>query len=70
MYFVSWDDGKKEKKVETIDEAMMFAKKINVFVKITNENASFELVGMFGVDTIKNGSCPDGVEYTWKKRRN
>jgi hypothetical protein len=25
---------------------------------------------MFGADTIKDGKCPDGVEYSWMKRRN
>lgn len=26
-------------------------------------------VGQAGVDSIVDGKCPDGVDYTWKKRR-
>lgn len=29
-----------------------------------------DMVGKFGVDEVKNGKTPDGVEYTWVKRRN
>lgn len=28
-----------------------------------------EIVGTMGVDSIKDGLCPDGVEYSWRKRR-
>jgi hypothetical protein len=28
-----------------------------------------EIVGRFGADSIKDGKCPDGVDYTWMKRR-
>ena len=28
-----------------------------------------EIVGSMGVDSIKDGLCPDGVEYSWRKRR-
>ena len=55
-------------KHETLSGAMMFAKTINEFVTITN--GEMEFVGKFGVDTIKDGKCPDGVDYTWMKRRN
>ena len=51
----------------TLDEAMVFAKGYAEFVSIVGD--SFELVGMFGADEIKEGVLPDGHEYTWKKRR-
>ena len=31
------------------------------------EGGEFEIVGMFGVDSIKDGVCPDGVKYDWNK---
>ena len=53
--------------VMTLEEAMNTAKAMNEFVSIKSKD--FELVGMFGADSIKDGKCPDGVDYTWKKRR-
>jgi hypothetical protein len=38
---------------------------MNEFVTI--KGADFEIVGMFGVDSIKDGVCPDGVKYDWNK---
>lgn len=52
-------------KVMTLDEAMQTAKSMNEFVTITGPD--FEIVGMFGVDSIKDGKCPDGVAYDWNK---
>jgi hypothetical protein len=52
----------------TLEDAMNFAKGYGKFVTITNDEMEF--VGKFGVDTIKDGKCPDGVDYTWMKRRN
>ncbi len=49
----------------TLDEAMHTAKVMNEFVTITGPD--FEMVGMFGVDSIKDGKCPDGVAYDWNK---
>jgi hypothetical protein len=49
----------------TLNEAMLFAKAVNVFVTI--KGPEFEVVGHFGVDTIKDGVCPDGVAYDWNK---
>ena len=43
----------------SLDEAMKHAKLLNEFVTITGP--SFEIVGMFGVDSIKDGKCPDGI---------
>ena len=51
--------------VMTLDEAMRTAKAMNEFVTI--KSVDFEMVGMFGVDSIKNGLCPDGVKYDWNK---
>jgi len=51
--------------VATLDEAMHTAKAMNEFVSITGPD--FEIVGMFGVDTVKDGVCPDGVKYDWDK---
>ena len=31
------------------------------------EKEGMEVVGVFGVDSIKNGKCPDGVAYDWNK---
>jgi len=49
----------------TLDEAMHTAKVINEFVTIIGPD--FEIVGMFGVDSVKNGLCPDGIAYDWNK---
>ena len=58
--------GKEEQfKVLTLGEAMNVAKSLNEFVTIRGPD--FEIVGMFGVDSIKDGVCPDGVEYDWNK---
>ena len=60
--------GKEETfKVLTLAEAMNLAKHMNEFVTI--KGADFEVCGMFGVDSIVDGKCPDGVDYTWRKRR-
>ena len=53
---------------DTLDQAICFAKTVNAFVTI--KGGEMEIVGVFGADTIKDGKCPDGVDYTWKKRRN
>jgi hypothetical protein len=58
--------GKEETlKVLTLAEAMNVAKSMNEFVTISGPD--FEIVGMFGVDSIKDGKCPDGVAYDWNK---
>ena len=51
--------------VLTLDEAMHTAKVMNEFVTIRSKD--FEVCGMFGVDSIQNGKCPDGVAYDWNK---
>jgi hypothetical protein len=46
---------------------MDWAKCLEKFVTISGNG--MEIVGVYGADTIKDGKCPDGVDYTWKKRR-
>jgi len=55
------------KEFETLTLAMAWAKELGEFVTITVNG--MEIVGRFGADSIVNGKCPDGVDYTWKKRR-
>ena len=54
--------------VLSLDDAMKYAKTLNEFVIISGNG--MEIVGLFGADSIKEGMCPDGVPYTWMKRRN
>lgn len=46
-------------------EAMAFANAVGVFVTI--KGPDFEVCGVFGVDSVKDGKCPDGVTYDWNK---
>jgi hypothetical protein len=58
--------GKEETfRVLTLAEAMNVAKSMNEFVRIVGKD--FEVCGIFGVDAVKDGLCPDGVAYTWNK---
>ena len=52
-------------KFDGLDDAMLAAKYIDEFVTIKGNN--FEVVGIFGVDSIEDGVCPDGVKYDWNK---
>jgi hypothetical protein len=49
----------------TLNEAMAFAKTVGMFVTI--KGPDFEVCGIFGVDSVKEGLCPDGVAYDWNK---
>ena len=49
----------------TLDEAMSFAKTVGAFVTI--KGADFEVCGIFGVDEVTDGKCPDGIAYDWNK---
>jgi len=49
----------------TLDSAMQAAKAVGFFVTIKGPN--FEVCGKFGVDSVKDGVCPDGVAYDWNK---
>jgi hypothetical protein len=51
--------------VMTLEEAMHTAKVMNEFVTITGPD--FEVCGIFGVDSVKEGKTPDGVTYDWNK---
>jgi len=55
------------KEFETLALAMAWAKELGEFVTIKING--MELVGKFGADSIVDGKCPDGADYTWKKRR-
>jgi hypothetical protein len=44
---------------------MMFAKMTGSFVTITGPD--FEVCGRFGVDSVVDGHCPDGIVYDWNK---
>lgn len=50
---------------ESLDSAMMFAKMTGTFVTITGPD--FQVCGRFGVDSVKDGHCPDGIVYDWNK---
>ena len=65
MYKVICDE--KEVEVFDLSAAMELANMLGKFVTI--EGNGMEIVGCFGADSIKEGVCPDGVEYTWRKRR-
>ena len=57
----------KVKELEFVDlnSAMDYAKSLNEFVSIVGDD--FEVCGMFGVDSVRNGKCPDGFAYDWNK---
>ena len=69
MYKVVWkvNDDQFEREFDNLGPAMDWAKTIAKFVTISGNG--MEIVGKFGVDSIEDGLCPDGVEYNWKKRR-
>lgn len=69
MYKVVWKyNGEEfERDFDNLASAMEWAKTLTIFVTISG--GQFEIVGKFGVDSIKDGLCPDGTEYSWKKRR-
>ena len=54
-----------EYEVYSLNDAMFLAKKMNEFVSI--KGTDFEVCGMFGVDSVVDGKCPDGVAYDWNK---
>jgi hypothetical protein len=65
MYKVISKIGNKLHECSTLDQAMRFSKDWGGFVTITGPD--FEVCGIFGVDSIKEGVCPDGVAYDWNK---
>lgn len=65
MYKVISKNGLPLNSCDTLDDAMSFAKTVGMFVIISGPE--FEVCGVFGVDTVANGLCPDGVKYDWDK---
>lgn len=55
----------KEKEFADLNVAMDYAKTLNEFVTIVGPE--FEVCGMFGVDSVVDGKCPDGIAYDWNK---
>jgi hypothetical protein len=55
----------KELQFADLNSAMDHAKSLNEFVTISGPD--FEVCGRFGVDSVKDGVCPDGVVYDWNK---
>ena len=54
-----------ESEFADLESAMAHARLLNQFVTI--KGADFEVCGRFGVDSVKDGVCPDGVKYDWNK---
>jgi hypothetical protein len=54
-----------QQEFETLDRALAYANTVNAFVVI--QGPDFEVCGRFGVDTVQNGLCPDGIVYDWNK---
>jgi hypothetical protein len=46
---------------------MEWAKAIGEFVTIEFDGK--QVVGVFGAAGVLQGKCPDGADYSWKKRR-
>ena len=70
MYNVIWTDVDGviyDREFDNLGPAMDWAKILDRFVTIKCDG--MEVVGLFGVDSIQDGTCPDGVKYDWKKRR-
>ena len=65
MYKIISKIGNNLLECSTLNEAMAFAKTVGMFVTI--KGPDFEVCGMFGVDSIQDGKCPDGVAYDWNK---
>jgi hypothetical protein len=65
MYKLTNKNGLPLNEFDTLDEAMVFAKTVGTFVTI--KGTDFEVCGVFGVDSVKDGVCPDGVAYDWNK---
>jgi hypothetical protein len=55
----------KEKSFTDLTAALEYAKSLNEFVVIKGNE--YEICGIFGVDSVKNGECPDGIQYDWNK---
>jgi hypothetical protein len=65
MYKVIDEQGYVRGQSKDLTVAMEMAKYVDEFVTITD--GTIEIVGKFGVDSIKDGVCPDGIAYDWNK---
>jgi len=65
MWLVKDCDGHVRGKSTDLTIAMEMAKYVDEFVTITD--GTTEIVGRFGVDSVVDGKCPDGVTYDWNK---
>jgi hypothetical protein len=65
MWLVKDNEGHVRGKSTDLTIAMEMAKYVDEFVTITD--GTTEIVGYFGVDSIVDGKCPDGVTYDWNK---
>jgi len=65
MYKVIDNTGFVRGAFDSLDTAMEAAKLVDEFVTI--KGADFEVCGIFGVDSVKDRLCPDGVVYDWNK---
>ena len=65
MYKIISKSGLPLNSYDSLDEAMKFARIVGMFVTIRGPD--FEVCGLFGVDTVRDGKCPDGVAYDWNK---
>lgn len=52
---------------EALDKCEFLRKAGRTFVTMVSENTN--QVGKMGVDAVTNGKTPDGIAYTWVKRR-
>ena len=70
MYCVEWKDINGNVCAEIFDDltlAMNHSKDLGLFVCITG--GEYDIVGMFGTNSVDNGLLPNGLKYTWRKRR-
>ena len=65
MWEVRDEQGHVRGKSADLVKAMEMAKLIDEFVTITD--GATEIVGKFGVDSVQDGVCPDGIAYDWNK---
>lgn len=65
MYKVIDKVGVELAECQTLALALDAAKRMGFFVTI--KGADIEVCGIFGVDTVKDGLCPDGIAYDWNK---
>jgi len=65
MFRVIYED--QEETFASLVLAMEHAKTVPHFVTISG--GGYDIVGRFGVDAVVAGVLPNGVDYTWRKRR-